>query len=836
MHPALQAVQKAGRRSFSAAAGVILLIVGAAAATAGLVLTLPNGTALDLDHLPEIVALAAAFAISEHVTFHIEARSEAISYAPTEIALAVGLVFVSPLELLVARLTGALVGRSLKRRAPVLKLTFNLANFAFETAVAAWLLRALSTPFDGVMASAATMLVALFAALVLGGIGVALAISQYEGAAGARVRREIVNAPIFYLPPALIATSIAVSMVVNPWLGLVAAGPVPVVWFVIRSHGALMHRYSDLTSVHDFSRVVGDATDLGDIGAAAAERISANSRAAKIALRLWDADGDPIDTTIGRIDTTMLPRESSDIVWAPLLARRSAVRVDAATPGSPMVDLLRSSGIEHCLVGAVADERGPLGVMVVTDRRGAHAEFDDDDLDRLRAMAQQLAIVARKARFHSQIQYAATHDRLTNLPNRSYFEGWIDQTSDTDHERALLLIDLDRFKEINDAFGHHAGDAVLIETARRISALCGPVDLPSRFGGDEFAVLARGVDAAEAGQLAERISRALEDPYNIGPATVAIGASIGIAVSPIHARDATGLLRRADVAMYDAKNRHVRFTVYRDDLEENDASRLMLLSDLRGTLQQKGLDVHYQPQVDLRTGEVIGAEALARWHHPEHGFVSPELFVGLAEQSGLIEELTRQVITKATRAAAAWQKRGWDLAISVNVSAQSLLDERLEPLVALALYESGLEPERLMLEITETTMMGDPARTHRILQGLATLGVRLSVDDFGTGYSSLSNLRHFPVSELKIDRSFIIDLMNDLTDDVIVRSTIELGHNLGLQVVAEGVENDEVSRRLVDLECDIGQGYGIARPACLEDFEAWIRERAPSPALESRVV
>lgn len=821
--------------SGSPAARVAGLTVCIVLASVGLIFAIPDGTNFDRSHLGLMGALTAAFMLSERLIFHIEARSEANSYTPSEIGLAIGVVFVFPIELVIARLVGACIGMIIWRRPPPLKLLFNLAHFALETLVAVAIFRAIASLHDSLAMTWVGLLVGINLALVVGGVLVAIAISQFEGRLAWRIRNELVSAPIFHLPPAVLATLIAVCATVNPWLGLFAFTPAPLVWFMIRSHGALMHRHRDLTSVHDFSRIVGDANDLREVAAAAAERLAMNSRAKRVTLRLWANDGTPVDAVIGRsLDPKCVPETPTDPAWISLLDSRRAWRMGDGEPSSPVGVVLAKAGIDHCLVGAVADEHGPVGVAILSDRQGASSTFDEDDLDRLNSMVQQLAIVVRKAQFHSQIQHEAAHDRLTELPNRSYFEAWVDARVESANEsRAVLLIDLDRFKEINDVFGHHAGDTVLIEAANRIDATCGPLDLPSRFGGDEFAVLADASNVQQAERLAEKIAVALERPFELGVATVAIGASIGIAMAPAHGRNAADLLRRADIAMYDAKARHIRTTVYCDDLEETDATRLTLLADLRTALKNNDVTVDYQPQIDVATGRVIGAEALARWHHPEHGQVNPVVFVGLAEQAGLIEALTEQVLSLATAAAVEWQRRGWDLTVSVNISAQSLLNEGLEHVVAKALSTSGLAPERLTLEITESTMMGETTRTHRILQGLADLGVRLSVDDFGTGYSSLMNLRHFPISELKIDRTFVLDLMHDENDDIIVRSTIDLGQNLGLTVVAEGVENDEVHQRLLELGCDLAQGYGISRPLTPQKFLFWMNDRHDASASSS---
>ena len=509
--------------------------------------------------------------------------------------------------------------------------------------------------------------------------------------------------------------------------------------------------------------------------------------------------------------------------------------MEASGADDPLSQQLHEIGIDDALVVSRMDDRGVLGLVLLGDRQGATAAFDDDDINRLSAMAQQLAVAIRKGQFHSQIQHEATHDRLTGLPNRAYFEVWIDQALGVrgNQRGAVLLMDLDRFKEINDTFGHHTGDEVLVAVSDRIRQCCDERDLAARFGGDEFAVFVPGATDEDATALAQSVSASLEEPFELGVATVAIASSIGIALCPGHGQDASTLLRRADIAMYYAKRRHIRSSTFRDDLKENDSVRVALLADLRAALEAEELRVHYQPKLDVKMGSIVAAEALVRWTHPERGPINPEDFVGLAEQAGLIEELTRQVLGQALRAASEWERRGWDITVAVNVSAQSLLDEQLEVLVSEQLRGVGMDPSRLTLEITESTMMGDPARTHRILRGLNNLGVKLSVGDFGTGFSSLVNLRHLPVSELKIDRSFVSEMMSENNDEVIVRSTIDLGHNLGLQVVAEGVEDDAIQRRLGELGCDLIQGYGISRPLPPDAFVHWVQEHRDATEAEA---
>lgn len=787
-------------------------------------------------HVPAMVALTAAFALSERLIFHVEARNEAVSYSPTDIALAIGILFVSPVALVLARMMGAATGMLVWRRPPLCKLAFNLAHFAMETVLAVLLFRLLfgETP-DASVLSCLGLLGVLFAVLIVGGLVVATASTQFEGGLGQRLLKELANATVFHLPGAVVAASIAVPMLLEPWLGIISLSPVPVVWSVVRTHGALLHRYTDLTSVHEFSREVGNEAEPSDIASKAVIQIAENLRASTVSLRIWDAHGIPIDVHQGRpIPSEFFPASDVDPRWISILEESHPHRIGMEASGSedPLSKQLHEIGIEDALVVPLMDDRGVLGLVLLGDRQGATAAFDDDDINRLSAMAQQLAVAIRKGQFHSQIQHEATHDRLTGLPNRVYFEVWVDQALGVrgDQRGAVLLVDLDRFKEINDTFGHHTGDEVLVAVSDRILQCCDERDLAARFGGDDFAVFVPGSNEDDATALAQTISASLEEPFELGIATVAIASSIGIALCPSHGQDASRLLRRADIAMYYAKRRHIRSNMFRDDLEENDSVRVALLADLRAALEAEELRVHYQPKLDAKTGAIVAAEALVRWTHPERGPINPEDFVGLAEQAGLTEELTRQVLGQALRAASEWKRRGRDITVAVNVSAQSLLDEQLEVLVSDQLREVGMDPSRLTLEITEGTMMGDPARTRRILRGLNNLGVKLSVDDFGTGFSSLVNLRHLPVSELKIDRSFVSEMMSENNDEVIVRSTIDLGHNLGLQVVAEGVEDDSIQRRLGEMGCDILQGYGISRPLPPDQFVPWVQEHRDAAA------
>jgi diguanylate cyclase (GGDEF)-like protein len=395
----------------------------------------------------------------------------------------------------------------------------------------------------------------------------------------------------------------------------------------------------------------------------------------------------------------------------------------------------------------------------------------------------------------------------------------------------VVQLDLDRFKEVNDALGHDTGDAVLREVGSRLKDCVGTRGRVARLGGDEFAVLLpRVYSVEEALTLGADVARELDRPVQLGPLSLNARASIGIAVAPVHGDDTQTLLRRADVAMYAAKNGRTGLRVYLPEDDQNTPHRLALINDLRAAIQRRDLLVVFQPKLDPRTGKVTGAEALARWHHHEHGNIPPDQFVPLAEHAGLVRPLTVHVLEVALRRCASWRRAGHDLHVAVNLSPSSLKDPTLTDQVAKLLGQSGLPPSALTLEITESSIMEDEAGSIETLDRLHELGVKLSIDDFGTGYSSLGRLRNLPIHEVKIDKSFVLRVSVDHRDRAVVRSAVQLGHALGLEVVAEGVEDQEAFAYLRREGCDVIQGYLISKPQPPDDFLGWLNSH------ESRLI
>ena len=804
------------------------------------------------------VGLLVAFVIAERVEIHVEIRRQSFISTGSDAVLVVGLFFVAPLVLLIARVGGgALV--LLGRRTDPLKILFNLALFATETGLAALLFRALA-PADLTGPQAwLPAYAAMLPSQLLGALSVLLAISFAQARPSAVDLRSVVPVVFIGGPFEVTLGLLAVDLLQRePWAVLLLAVLGAVLALAYRGHAALARRHATLNEVYDFTRAVVAAHNGHDALALLLGEACRLTHASAATVHLVE-DRPPewpemlaLTTELGgsrqarrnalsdHVETR--PRGSpADPLHERVRAGESIV-VPRGTQDPTMRAWLDTRGVPDAVLVPLTDTREVVGSLEIVDRLGDAASFTDTDRRLAETLAAQVAVAFDNSRLLDRSLYDATHDPLTGLPNRALF---LARTRE-ELERAraavagpaplsVVVLDVDRFKDINETLGHQSGDGVLRRIALRLREAVPAGSTLARIGGDEFAVLmvdpCADVDAVDR---VEGLRLVMQEPLQVDELTIEAGATYGLAIGPAPGVDAAGLLQRADIALHAAKEDPGSMEAWRPALDTASPRRLALVGELRRALERGELRMDYQPKVVLSQceGEVVGVEALVRWQHPELGMLPPDDFVPLAERTGLMRPLTTVVLRVALAQCRKWLDLGCRMGVAVNLSVRGLVDPELPALVATLLDDAGVPPEALTIEITETTVMSDVTRTLPLLRRLADLGVALSVDDFGTGYSSLAYLRRLPVSEIKIDKSFVQDMGTDPGDAAIVETIIGLAHHLGLRVVAEGVEDQRSRDLLVQSGCDVGQGFLISRPLQPDRLEAWLSvgagEGAPS--------
>ena len=827
-----------------------LLTVGIA--VLGLAISFLHSEAWARQDLPielEWWMLAPAFAVAEIFVIHYQLRREQYTFTLSELPLALGLFFASWPAIVLARLVGSGLALRFHRKQGWLKLAFNLACGVLESSLAVLVFRAIAGRYDGGSAHAlgGGAVAVVLAVMVVTSV-IALAISLCEGAPSRRNLARLFGANLIVSATNASLVLVAVAVLwVSPGAGWLLLLVACILFLGYRSYAALRQKHDDLELLYEFTRRTGRVLHVESAMRELLEQVRAVLRAevATIVVRSSNAEGSLIRTTLygqGRLD--ILP-VTEDALWHRMATGRSLL-VSAPIDD----DAIRDALVDYDAIDAVISplRRGDgtvLGVMLAANRLGELRTFTDEDLKLFEALANHASVSLENRhlieRLRAEVadkEHQARHDALTGLPNRLLFQDRVDAAlASAAHERdkvAVILLDLDRFKEVNDTLGHHNGDLLLQEIGDRLRRILRAGDVVARLGGDEFAVLLADLAGEEAAvAAAEGILHALERPFTIAEVDLDVGCSLGVAIWPDHGDDATVLLQRADVAMYAAKSSQRGVSVY-DALEDTySLERLAMVGELRTAIERGELAVHYQPKADAATGRVLGMEALVRWNHPRHGHVPPESIISIAEQTGLIRPLTLWVLDQALRECRQWRRDGQDLDVAVNLSIRNLLDAELPTDVLRLLTDLGVPASALTFEITESSIMSDPVRTIAVLDRLRAMGVRLAIDDFGTGYSSFSHLRRLPVDEIKIDKSFVQHLVTDQSDLVIVRSIVDLGRNLGLKVVAEGVEDDGAWEELVSLGCDVIQGYVLTVPLEPGKLNAWLvghGDRCPAPA------
>ena len=783
-------------------------------------------------------SIAALYCLAGLFLVRFQYVRESVSFSLIEVPLVLGLFFISPYELLAAQVLGTLVAAGLYWRQPPLKLFFNLARSSLEVALAVLVFHtvvSLGEPLG--MAGWAAAILAAMSADLLSTVTSTVAVVLTEGRPDKLPHVFGVSAVTTFTNTclALVSVTLISDRPSAAWLAVV-------LWFMTfigyRAYGSVRQNHESMELLYESSRA-GSALHVESVLVQLLSQAREMFRCeiAEITM-LPQHEGEPaLRTALGpggsKVVLQPLEIDPSRGAWGRVMGQEGALLLPRPIKTSRLRTFFMEPNITDAMVAPLRADGRQLGAMLVANRLGNFDTFDEDDLRLFETLINHTStsldngrLVDHLRRQAAQNEHLALHDRLTGLPNRALFQEAVRQAVGAAKREmnsvAVMLMDLDRFKEVNDTLGHHYGDLLLQEVGRRLRTRLRESDMVSRLGGDEFAILLPVVADSDAALVtARKVLESLETPVSLEEINVEIGASIGIALYPHDGDDPESLLQRADVAMYLAKDSHTGSEVYSNERDGYSIDRLGLVSELRGALENQDLTLLYQPKADLRTGRVIGFEALMRWMHPTRGFISPDDFVQIAEHAGLIRSLTTLALNSALRHCATWTHDGVALHVSVNVSARSLLDVTFPDEVAVLLERWDVAPELLQLEISESSIMADPERSREILDRLSAMGVRLSIDDFGRGSSSLSHIKRLPVDEIKIDRSFIMGMKVDENDAVIVRSIIDLGHTLGVNVVAEGVESREILDALVSLGCDVAQGFYLARPLPPQRLMEW---------------
>jgi diguanylate cyclase (GGDEF)-like protein len=775
-----------------------------------------------------------------------EARSISLSEIPAVLALA----FCAPADLLAAHLTGAAATYLLVRkqyRQPS-KLAFNLAVAFAETCLSLVVVRLL---LWGGQAADPRGWIALLAATVTGsclaGLAVAVVIQLLENDVSLpSLVRILPNSSAQAVIIGLFGVLAVIALHAEVLSGLLLAAMTAALITAYRAYASLSDRHLTLERLYRFTQVVSSSPEMSEVlsGVLGQARDLLHAERAMITFLKSGPGNDGLEVTSGRSGglhrgpATVLTAEPGTPV-AQTLAGHAATLLPRGTRDPVLRSWLDRRQLRELLAVPLQGDSGVVAILAVADRLGEARGFDREDVRLLETVANHASIALRNGRLVDQLRHESSHDSLTGLPNRAYFQSQIDlllSRLDEDDQLAVGILDLDNFKDVNDTLGHGHGDELLQELAQRLTFAAGDEALVARLGGDEFAVAFTCKDGATAAALASSLIAALHEPVRLGEVDVEIGGSLGVALTGTSGTQRSVLLKHADVAMYAAKQAADDVMLYDPVLDHSTPNRLAVVAQLRQAIAADLLHLHIQPQIRLATGRVAGAEALVRWTHPELGAVPPDEFIPLAERSGLIRPLTKLVLHKAVSACAAWQTHAPGVGIAVNLSVKSLGDDSLLDQVDKVLKRYKLDPQLLTLEITESSIMSDPAKTMYLLHQLRTRGIGLSIDDFGTGYSSLSYLRRLPVNEVKIDKSFVTTIERDHDNAAIARSIIDLARGLGLTVVAEGIEDAEAAAILGRLGCDYGQGYFFSRPIPVPEFVRWLsdRQQAVHPALLDR--
>jgi diguanylate cyclase (GGDEF)-like protein len=829
-----------------AAAAVTLFVV--------VVRTLPSATTAVT--LPWLL-WAVAFAVSETFPVHFQWKKDSHTFSLTDLVMAAGLLLVAPGHLVLALVLGTGSALALHRRQRGLKLAFNVSQYALGGTLATAVFAVLSAGLGETWSWLAGIL-AIISSTVVADVCIFAVIGLSEGRFDPR---SLLGMFTMTLPAAVAAAAVGLvlarNLINDPGALALLALPTILIIAAYRAYTRASEQQKNLGLLHEVTALLHSADSHSALGEfLTTVRTAFRADLAELVL-LATTEGDTPTISRSKADaesTVLVPLQDGDDAEALLrLAMASGTPVTRSGRSGELDAHVAGLGLKDGIAAVLRTDDRVHGLLLIAGRHGDVSTFTDNDVSLLDTFSRHVGTSLERGRLEEvlrqvtdlkeQLRHQALHDPLTDLPNRTLFidraRHAVVSATRSQEWPAVLYLDLDGFKPVNDTHGHDAGDQLLRTVATRLRNCLRVGDTAARLGGDEFAVLLEGpLDEEGVGRVVDRIRRQLGVPVDLGGGRVCtVGASIGIALGDADTRDADTLIRRADVAMYTAKRTGGNSAcIHRPELDGATPEVVDPAAELQRAVLDGEMHAVYQPLVDLKTGQLTGAEALVRWHHRTDGVRMPDEFIALAEETGLIVPIGALVLRDACFQAARWVQARPDLAellVTVNLSARQLAHDGIVEEVRSALEAAGLEPRRLVLEITETVLMHDRDAAAAALWRLKGLGVRIAIDDFGTGYSSLAYLRRFPIDMLKIAREFVSGLGQDANDDVITQAIVELADTLGLLTVAEGVESDDQHELVAALNCDLAQGFLFARPLSADAVHEMVLA-ALAPALDDQ--
>ncbi len=763
-------------------------------------------------------------------------RGDTYDFALGEVPLLIGLVFLSPNLLVLSTACAVGFNFALLRRLAPLKVAFNVASYALAAALAALVYRELlgaHSPVSLIGWAAGV------AALVTCDVALHLALRIVIKLNGGQTAEQRTGLIVLGLEAMLTTASICLAFVFfnaawyDPWAALPLLLVAALVIGAYRGYSRLSLRFASLQRLYDFSRTIGSASlEPSSMSVDVLKEVCTVMRSRRAKLILAEPSGIPRRISYderGVSGLEPITLDGASIATRAITTGKGSLH--NVLPQEPAAVDSIAGEYRNVVVAPLMNQHTPVGAIIALDRDEEADSFDEDDLRLFETLVAHASTSLERARLVEELRYEvdskshqATHDMLTGLPNRMLFLTRAAAAVAESRGVAIVLLDIDRFKDVNDTLGHAIGDRLLCEIAERLQHTVSGRATVARLGGDEFALVIADVTAPEqAVEIVDELNVEMRRPIKMDGLTLTVTASAGIAMAPEHGDDAALLLQRADIAMYVAKERRNAVEFYSVEHDQSMQRWLMLAGLLTHALESgTELSLMYQPIGDVQSRDIVYVEALCRWNHPVQGFIPPEEFIGIAEQMGLIPQITDFVLNEGCAQLARWREAGITIGLAVNVSGREFADVNLVERVEACLRRYDIPAHLLTLEVTETEIMADLGAATKVLYELSARGIKLGIDDYGTGYSSLEYLQKLPVNELKIDRSFVTNLPSEESNRIIVRSSIDMAHSLGLYVIAEGAEDELTCAMLAEAKCDFIQGYYLSKPQKADDLQEWI--------------